>query len=587
MSGIKKGWGFAVGLLVSLFLIVSGLWMTVRVIQHYEELAVTARDDQLFGLARSVDRSVESYLRRYRDNLEYTVSRPAFMDAEAEYLSTGSADALITRMTDNILRKDELIVSMLAAQGPGRVLVSSDGQTRYSFPPMAGWQSGDSSIRPCVAEDGTVYLAFGIERENGLTYYALMNLIGFYDRVAADLTAGTEDRILLMDAGGRTLVHNTHNGIRVHTIAQMTPGYCDYYGLAHLLAVQEEGTEQAVFYESFTCAGEGPFTSRIAVVPATEESNGFFAVGASTNYDEAMRPLSMAAFRLLTYGSMAVIGIILLAMLALWAGRRGARAAKELELLREKNTVMEELNRQTQELAHHQRLQTIGTLTSSIAHEFNNLLTPIMGYSLMAMEQLPQAVGELYDDLLEIYQSSQKAKEIISRLSDLSRKNTAQTFRLVEPDSLVRKVLEVAQPVRPPRVEVVTELNCPYGRIMGNEIQLSQLLLNLILNAYHAMEPAGGRLTVSTHIGGDRVCFRVSDTGTGISKEVLPQIFEPFFSTKETGKGTGLGLAIVRQVVDEHKGTIDVETHPGTGTVFTVTFPMEPSPRENVQETSL
>ena len=83
---------------------------------------------------------------------------------------------------------------------------------------------------------------------------------------------------------------------------------------------------------------------------------------------------------------------------------------------------MEALNRKNQELAHHDRLQTIGTLTSSIAHEFNNLLTPIMGYSILVLEQLPSDAEELYDNVLEIYNSSRKAKEIIARLSDLSRK---------------------------------------------------------------------------------------------------------------------------------------------------------------------
>lgn len=558
--------------------------MIVRVINQYEELAVTARDDQLLGLARSVDRSVESYLRRYTENLSYTVERWNFKNAERDYLETGEAGALLTNMSDNIIVQDELIVALLAARGPNEVLLSSNGATDYVFPPLAGWQEGEESIRPCLAGDGSVYLAFGIERENGLTYYALMDMVGFYRRVAADLTVDTEDRILIMDAGGRTIVHNTHDGIRVDTIARMDNTFCDYYGIEHLLKAQEENSEQAVFYEAYTCQGEGPFTSRIVVVPANENTNGFFVVGAATNYDEAMRPLSMAAFRLITYGSMAVIGILLLVVMTLWLLRRGARADKELEALREKNTVIEELNRKTQELAHHQRLQTIGTLTSSIAHEFNNLLTPIMGYSLMAMEQLPDQECDLYDDLLEIYQASQKAKDIISRLSDLSRKNTALTFRYVEADALVRKVLEVAQPVRPARVEVVTQLNCRHIWIHGNEIQLSQLLLNLILNAFHAMEEGGGVLTISTAVEERCVRFRVQDTGCGIPDEDLPQIFEPFFSTKEAGKGTGLGLAIVRQVVDEHKGTISVESRVGVGTTFTAAFPTTPPPPEEESE---
>lgn len=95
-----------------------------------------------------------------------------------------------------------------------------------------------------------------------------------------------------------------------------------------------------------------------------------------------------------------------------------------------------------------------------------------------------------------------RPKEIIARLSDLSRKNTSLTFQYVSPDELVRKVLAVASPARPPHVEVRTDLACRHLWLRGNEIQLSQMLLNLILNAYHAMEPGGGTLTVATPAGG-------------------------------------------------------------------------------------
>ena len=105
-------------------------------------------------------------------------------------------------------------------------------------------------------------------------------------------------------------------------------------------------------------------------------------------------------------------------------------------------------------------METIGTLTSSIAHEFNNLLTPIMGYSLLALEKLPPEEESLYDDILEIYNASRKAKHIISRLSDLSRKNTSSTFRIACPDELVHKTLDVTNPARPKKVEAVLDLNC-------------------------------------------------------------------------------------------------------------------------------
>ena len=304
-----------------------------------------------------------------------------------------------------------------------------------------------------------------------------------------------------------------------------------------------------------------------------EVLHGYEAMVYRLAEEEQLRSfLQGAAVKLTLGGGLVAAGLCVGIILFLHLIRRTARIRREAEALRRKNEAMEALNRQTQQLAHHQRLETIGTLTSSIAHEFNNLLTPIMGYSLMALEKLPPE-DELYDDLLEIYNSSRKAKTIISRLSDLSRKNSDSTFHQVSPDDLVRKTLDVASPAKPENVEVVRNLNCWDQRITANEIQLSQLLLNLILNAFHAMEDRGGVLTVDTSFDEKHIRIRVSDTGCGIPKENLPKIFEPFFTTKEAGKGTGLGLAIAAQVVEDHKGKIKVDSTAGERTTFTVSLP--------------
>ena len=132
----------------------------------------------------------------------------------------------------------------------------------------------------------------------------------------------------------------------------------------------------------------------------------------------------------------------------------------------------------------------------------------------------------------------------------------------------------MAQPAKPEAVEVVLDLHCAETEMEGNELQLSQILLNLILNAFDAMKERGGTLTISTHLEGESVCFRVRDTGPGILPEVIPHIFEPFFTTKTEGHGTGLGLAIVAQMVEDHHGDIDVENRLGVGATFCVTFPV-------------
>lgn len=288
--------------------------------------------------------------------------------------------------------------------------------------------------------------------------------------------------------------------------------------------------------------------------------------------------------QLLAYGAVAVGSMAVPAVLIVWMLRRDERAQRELELLRRKNETIEALNRRTNELAHHQRLETIGTLTSSIAHEFNNLLTPIMGYSILALERIPQEDTELYDAILEIYDASRKAKDIIARLSDLSRKNAPENFRLLSPDTLARRVLDVAAPARPARVEVKTDFQAGALRVRGNETQLSQMLLNLVLNGFQAIPPEGGTLTVATAADGSWVRFTVKDTGVGIDPAIRPYVFEPFFTTKESGKGTGLGLAIVQQVVEAHGGEIAVESKPEEGAAFIIHLPAAEGEPEEIPE---
>ncbi len=270
----------------------------------------------------------------------------------------------------------------------------------------------------------------------------------------------------------------------------------------------------------------------------------------------------------LACGSLGALGARLLMKMG-----KSVRIRKEAGVIRRKNEAAEALNQQLQQMAHHQRLEIIGTLTSSIAHEFNNLLVPIMGYSMLALEQIPPQQEELYENVLEIYNTSLKAKTIISRLSDLSRKNGGSHMHPVSPDDLIHRSMEVAMPAKPRNVEVKLGLNCQDQRILVNEIQINQMLLNLVLNGFHAMEPQGGVLHIGTSFDENSVIIRVEDSGCGMEEEIVPQIFEPFFTTKESGKGTGLGLAIVAQVVEEHNGQIGVDSKVGEGTRFTIRLP--------------
>lgn len=289
-------------------------------------------------------------------------------------------------------------------------------------------------------------------------------------------------------------------------------------------------------------------------------------------YPELVDIIREYSYRLMLGMTLVSMGLAVCFVLFLHMIRRTARIEKEAAALEKKNEQMQALNQQIRQLNHHQRLEIIGTLTSSIAHEFNNLLTPIMGYSLMALEKLPPEEEELYDNLLEVYNSSREAKTLISRLNDLSRKQSETSFHMILLDEVVSHAMVVAAPAKPKNVVVQQKLNCWAQRIRANEIQLSQLLLNLILNGFHAMEQ-GGMLIVETTFDEKWAYIRIADTGCGIPEENQKRIFEPFYTTKETGKGTGLGLAIVAQTVEDHAGKIRVESQVGKGTVFTVQLP--------------
>ena len=297
------------------------------------------------------------------------------------------------------------------------------------------------------------------------------------------------------------------------------------------------------------------------------------------NHQQLLEAMQLTAVYTMISGGMVITGVLILVILFLHTIRRSSRLQREADALQQKHAAMEAVYQQTRRLSHHQRLETIGTLTASIAHEFNNLLTPIMGYSLLALEKIPQE-DELYDNLLEIYNSSRKAKEIISRLNDLSRKNTPSAFRQVSADEQIQRTLHVALPAKPETVEIRLDLNCMDQRIHANEIQIQQLLLNLILNGFHAMEESGGELTLSTSYDESSVQIRIRDTGCGMPDSVKKKMFDPFFTTKEQGKGTGLGLAIVAQVVEDHQGKIHVDSKPGGGTTVTVRLPRAANPMQ-------
>ena len=554
-------------------LIIMGVALTVHMLTDYGALILKNTDNQLISLARSVDLSAESQLERYAENLIHMMEHEECKKAEEIWLADKKAEEPLRQvLTNSLLGQDKKVADIIVVNDD-ELLFSKSGNLDYKVLEK-GSSASDMEVRPCVGGDGTIYMAILREEARHIGYAVLVNLAQFYEDITVNLSAELQNEIIMMDADAQALVHRQENEVVVDEISLCSEADSKFRMLEFLISQQEKREEGMDFCDAVSSATGRAYEARMAVVPATKDTNGVLAIGVSTDYDEVTRPMRSGTVKLICYGGVAFLSVVGLMILLLRTFRGSEQALREVELLQEKNAAMEELNRQTSEFAHHQRLELMGTLTSGIAHEFNNLLAPIMGYSILVLEKLPPEETELYDEVLEIYNTSIKAKTVVSRLQDLAGKNAGNDFQRLVLDDVVRKVVEIANPAKPKPVEVQLNLNAEEYPVMGNETQISQLLLNLLINAFHATEAIAGRVEISTGVKEEKLLLKVSDNGYGIAEDSMKRIFEPFFTTKKGGEGTGLGLPIAAQVVEAHHGSIRVESKEGEGTTFFVEFPI-------------
>ena len=545
---------------LALLLLVSGLLIAYRVHLQMRENVISQHGEKLEEVVNSVDWSAHGRLYDYQEMLKCVTGRRAFIEAENIWLETGNTEELLFRIEENLLIQRQGVKTILAIQN-GSVMLSVDGETGYALPE----QQEDMFI--CTDVDGNFYLGISCSSRE-VSYAVLLDLDTLCDFLAESSAVNNADRMILMDRN-REVVISCKDGI---TTVELPTEEVVNQSPAQTLAWQAIGTDYRETNHYEVKARDGRETTGFALIGDGGSQNGFFTICILDAYDEHLHDLKVASVQIIACCGVILLGLMLLLSYINKESRKAREVEEEVAQLKERQQTLEKINEQTQQLAHHQRLETIGTLTSSISHEFNNLLTPIMSYSLLTLEKLPADEVEIYDNVLEIYNASRKAKVIISRLSDLARKNTQKHFQEASVDDLIKKALDIALPAKPENVEIKLNLNCWDIRIPVNEIQICQMLLNLIINAFQAM-PEGGVLEIQTIFDDDLVKILVTDTGDGIPEDIRDRIFDPFFTTKESGKGTGLGLAIVAQMVEDHKGTVELLDTEKRGSSFRICLP--------------
>jgi len=246
--------------------------------------------------------------------------------------------------------------------------------------------------------------------------------------------------------------------------------------------------------------------------------------------------------------------------------------AREIAIIIERRQAEVEQKRLQDQLRHADRLATIGKLAAGVAHELNEPLTGILGFAEL-LKDLPGMPAQAASDLARIESAALHAREVVRKLLLFARQISPKQSP-VAVNRLVQEVVAFFQArLHQQGIEVRTRLERALPEILADESQIRQILMNLTINAIHAMY-GGGVLTITTRFRGGEIVLSVRDSGTGIPEDIQDKIFLPFFTTKDVDIGTGLGLSVVHGIVQSHHGRIKVASGAGRGAAFKVYLPL-------------
>jgi signal transduction histidine kinase len=579
----KKRIAVAVGLaVVAAALMVTGLVWVVRVYQHYRSDMLTYESRHLNSIVNTSARGMAWMLDGYGLQLESLLGRMEFERAEESFLESGDGSV----MEQLLSRPDVLQVDMDYAVGTydaAGTFLASTGDFPGTYQAQEDF-GGGCFIRQ--DEEGAFWFVFQRTSDRGVCYELAVPVQTVFSYHAAGAQVGQYGYLFMVDSGNFLVSYARNEQQNTVSVAELLSQNDDVEAQALMDLSQRSLTspEDYLVYRYPWQKTQGTLKAEESIVvtyPVTL-GEGTLVLGTALSFGE------FDSFLNRTLGDVAWIillelgGAVLLMVMATWLLVLNRRDALELTAVREKAELMEEINRQQQSLAHTERLQQLGVMTSGMVHEFNNMLTPIMSQSMLLLEQLGDTESPQFDSALDIYEASEKARDILKRMSHMSKKEGDLGFKILDLGALLRKTMALASMAKDPHI--VQELTTPAEPVFvsGNEQLLTQAFLNLCINACQAMGTEGTltvRATVERRSGHEYALVEVQDTGTGISETVMGSMYQPFFTTKGE-QGTGLGLAICQKIIETHKGTIAAANRPEGGAVFTVRLPTVTLPDE-------
>lgn len=576
--------------LLTLLALIILLFSYILVWNTYKTDIINEQKEQMQMVSTLVSKSLEESLKNHVDEILLIASQ---------------------QEEDNFHRMLEIYVDEYSAYVENTSIYSDTGELLWSLYEARDTVSygryglqEEVFLTEYVNDKQEMLFVFSKFLEDGRIFRVELNMKEYYETMISDIKIGDSGYVVVKNHQGIILMHPLDIQIGKHILdgrAELYPDV-DLISLEDLVEFQISNETGVLEYDSYWWLQENvPSARKISAHQQLNLGHDFLIISAVVDYDEIYSPIQ-DGFRNTAF----IFLMILLLLLTFFAYiaqllLTNQKNLEEIDYLRDLNMLLENNKKIEERIAHQQRLQLVGTMTSGITHEFNNMLTPIMGYSELLLLTLEEESDE-QDFALEILNASLRAKEIIQQISALGRKKNDTHFQFLRAGTVIsaRMIQSMCQPHIQLSFQNHIKEDCGF---LGNETQINQVLLNLVVNGSQAIptEQNDGQVEVTVSLATSEeihqshetnilpiweqyICISVKDNGSGMNSNTLSQIFNAFFTTKkkEQGLGLGLGLALVAQIVETHKGYIFVKSKEGEGSEFFLYFPMV---EEGMEET--
>ncbi|MFA6846630.1 MAG: ATP-binding protein, partial [Sphaerochaetaceae bacterium] len=598
-------------LVIALVVIVGILILLVTIFQQYSTLVTDNNKTNLMNIAKNIAEAMESEINQTKQGLHFFVDSGDLQQALSSYTDEG-IDWPLNRLAlsysvYNSQIIDNMIIFTDSFKNPLWSLKRKDYTylstvSRNEFAEIELWLSGTDS-HDC-------FLSITVRNQQGISITAMLDLHLMYDRLIAPIKLGEKGYALVKNSEGVILMYHLREQIGVNAVTGRQSLYpnvkLELDSLENMVNHQKEGREGIDVYQSYWWNEDKPKRiTKIAAYCPVQIDDGFLIVSAVLDYKEITEQVTGGMTKVIILTLLVCLTLFSVVVMLISSFQEKNKVERRNNYLRQLNQTLLTLHENEQIIFHQQRLQLIGTMTSGIAHEFNNLLTPIMGYSALMMEQMDKN-DRYYDDAHEIFMASEKAQDIIQQILSLGKRNTETVYKYTNAFTLLTQTGKMIGGILAANIKFEVQILDKQSGFFCNATQLYQVLLNMVVNAEAAIGKENGVIQLSyKKVSREEIevmipkesrgnldlqlalfgQISVTDNGCGMDDQTCSKIFDPFFTTKATTGGSGLGLSIAQNIITSHKGIITVVSEQGKGTCFTITLPLaEPLSSKKINE---